>query len=59
MALLSVSARRKQRTFGRNSNDPVDHLFRSLAEIGRREADEINTRLPDVMRQVGGTTLIL
>ncbi|MCR9257397.1 MAG: FAD-binding protein [Alphaproteobacteria bacterium] len=38
----------------RNDDGPESRIFRELLRIGEREADEIRTRFPDVMRRVGG-----
>ncbi|MEM7239688.1 MAG: FAD-binding oxidoreductase, partial [Pseudomonadota bacterium] len=42
---------------GALGNTPVDVLFRDLCALGRREADEIALRRPDVPRNVGGYNL--
>lgn len=39
---------------GINSPDPRHDLFRDLLDLGRREAQEIQARFPDLMRRVGG-----
>ncbi len=37
-----------------DSNDRQSALVRDLLDLGRREADEIDTRFPKLMRRVGG-----